>query len=96
MDEPELWPELGHVWIAFTALHTSRPVGMTVGAIPGHEIVTWLDIQGYTDALVRREIYSLIKAMDAAYLRFQTEKSQDERDSKPSPNEVSTEDRHSM
>ena len=69
---PRLYPDLRAIWEAFWFLHSSRPVGMSVGAIPLSEIVTyWRSLDFVLDDDDFQMKVKLIREMDTVYLRWQ-------------------------
>jgi hypothetical protein len=72
-DLPRLDDELMPVWDAFTLLSNARPVGWSAGAIPATEIVAILDLYCMTDVEERLEWFTLIRAMDSAFLSHKSE-----------------------
>lgn len=72
---PELYDDLVPVWEAFWFLHSSRPVGMDVGAISLTEIIAyWRELHGVSGRSDLVEKVHLIRAMDMKFLELNREK----------------------
>jgi len=75
LERPELYDDLQAVWSAFWFLNSSRPVGMSVGAIPLTEIFAYWDRLGVTlDEEDFGDKVRLIREMDMTYLADVREK----------------------
>lgn len=77
LDRPDLWPELVLTYTTFWALNEERVDGVGEGYIP------YLTLRQYVlDAELGDpvEMLPLIRAMDRAYLKFQNDKRERERE----------------
>jgi hypothetical protein len=71
-NRPELFPDLRSVWESFWFLHSARPVGMSVGAIPLADIVTyWRTLECVIDDDDFQAKVRLVRELDSEYLRWQ-------------------------
>ena len=70
---PVLDESLQYIYAAFTELHDAR----TGPRLLLTEIIAWLDLQGITDAEVRREYYTLISILDEAWRNWAEKKHAD-------------------
>ncbi len=72
---PDLFEDLVPIWLAFWTLHSSRPIGMSPGAIQLSEMVTYFrDILGVTDQEELAEKIGLVRAMDSVWMTWYAEK----------------------
>jgi|GEM_PF-5771386 hypothetical protein len=69
-ERPLLYPDLKPIWEAFEWLSMKRnfePMSGIPLPISDFEIMTYLDLFGYTDPEERQEVAELVTAMDLAY-----------------------------
>lgn len=70
----QLYPDLRPIWDAFWFLNSSRATGMSVGAIPLNEMVTyWRDMVGVKSRTELFDNIKLLQKMDATYLEIKRE-----------------------
>ena len=72
-ERPVLWPGLEIYYNAFMDLSTCRSVGMGVGPIPITAIYEYCDRQRF-DEDICESLLVHTRAMDSAYLKFQSSK----------------------
>ena len=68
-----VFEDLRPIWDAFLELSASRPHGFGPSSIPISEIAAWFALYGPDDRPTRRMWHSLIRALDAVWLRWQRE-----------------------
>lgn len=68
VNRPEVPEELSTVWEAFWFLHSTRPTGMAIGAIPLSEMLAYWRAVTPTDFVAEKVI--LLRAMDNHYLTW--------------------------
>lgn len=70
LDRPEVQPESAFVWDAFWSLSSDRPTGMSTGPIPFSAVDRFAQRYGIDDLDEFDGFRSIIRAIDAEYLRL--------------------------
>jgi hypothetical protein len=76
LTKPEIPPQIVWVWVAFSDLNTTRPMGMS-----GLGMISWLSVWEYSkakrlDADDFELLWTCIQAMDKVFLEWQEKESQ--------------------
>jgi len=74
-EKPKLYEDLESVFEAFKILSSTRPVGMSIGAIPLTEISAYMKMFGIDGYQEKKRFLKQIQILDAVYLKHSAKQS---------------------